>query len=543
MLEFLENRPVLSIFLLTLVMLCFSINHLDVTIMEARNFITAREMVTDGNWILTTMNGEARYEKPPLPTWFAAFSGLLFGLKNTLALRIPGILMIAVLGTGIYWLSQQLGKTNKYAFVNALIAITSFYVIGIVIEAPWDIFTHSFMLIGILYLFKLFELKSIAWNYVLAGSIFVGLSILSKGPISIYALLLPFLIAYGISFGFRNIHHKWVAILVFLIIAMSIGGWWYAYVRLEDTETFLKIASKETGNWGSYNVRPFYYYWSFFIQSGIWTIPAFIGLLYPYMKSRVSNIKGYRLSFYWTILAVILLSIIPEKKSRYLMPVLIPLALNTGYYIEYLIKNFKDIKDKRELIPVYFNFSLIGLLGVLFPIIGYFIFKNESSIDWITFSASAIVLFFIGIQLFKGLKTKNIKSVFYLTVLFMVLACATLLPLSSLLKNADYKSVATINENHTDYNELPIYGINLSPETIWHYGKKIESINNDDVVEFPTVSSFRLLASQLTSDEKKQLDERFSIRLIETYDLNTSSPETRSHRKRLVSHLYVLSKK
>ena len=57
--------------------------------MEARNFITARDMVTDGNRILTTMNGFPRYEKPPLPTWLVAISGMSFGFKDLWALCLP----------------------------------------------------------------------------------------------------------------------------------------------------------------------------------------------------------------------------------------------------------------------------------------------------------------------------------------------------------------------------------------------------------------------------------------------------------------------
>lgn len=40
-------------------------------IMEARNIVTAREMVSDDSWLVPTMNGELRLEKPPLPTWVA----------------------------------------------------------------------------------------------------------------------------------------------------------------------------------------------------------------------------------------------------------------------------------------------------------------------------------------------------------------------------------------------------------------------------------------------------------------------------------------
>ena len=43
-----------------------------VDIMESRNFVTAHEMIEYDNWLVPTMNGELRLEKPPLPTWIAA---------------------------------------------------------------------------------------------------------------------------------------------------------------------------------------------------------------------------------------------------------------------------------------------------------------------------------------------------------------------------------------------------------------------------------------------------------------------------------------
>ncbi|HNQ27790.1 MAG TPA: glycosyltransferase, partial [Aquaticitalea sp.] len=67
--KILYDRPIAIMVIVVLAMLLFGNETIPVSIMEARNFITAREMVDDGNWLLTTMNGEARYEKPPLPTW------------------------------------------------------------------------------------------------------------------------------------------------------------------------------------------------------------------------------------------------------------------------------------------------------------------------------------------------------------------------------------------------------------------------------------------------------------------------------------------
>jgi 4-amino-4-deoxy-L-arabinose transferase-like glycosyltransferase len=544
MLHKIENNPILVIIIIVLIMLCVNIDVLDISIMEARNFITAREMIDDGNWILTTMNGEARYQKPPLPTWLTAISGLLFGIKSVLALRFPAILMVIVTGIASYLLSNKLLKNTSQSLINALITATSFYVIGIIIEAPWDIFTHGFMLVAILHLFQLFEKQKQYWKHTLIAGLFFGLSILSKGPISFYALLLPFLIAYGIAYKYKNFRPKYFSLFSFLIIALLIGGWWYLYVRISDPETFLEIANKETGNWGSYNVRPFYYYWSFFTQSGLWTIPAFIGLLYPYMKSRVNNLKAYRLSFYWTILAVILLSIIPEKKSRYLMPVLIPLAINTGFYIDYLIRRFKDLKDKRETIPVYFNFGLIALIGIGFPLVGFALGPFLTGVMLFWYVLASILLLSLGILILINLKRKHIKNLFYLCIAFMVSAFATVLPLSKTQGQPEYNSISSLKQQ-AEKEDLNIYSFNtVSPELIWQFGDKIPSIKiNDSTYNFPNEHSFGLLANDLSPEDESLLKNNYIMEQRDTYDLNKNAPNKRGYKKRLVSNYYILTKK
>ena len=57
MIKLIEKYPILSLLLFVVITLGFTIDSIPVTIMEARNFISAREMLTDDNWILTTMNG------------------------------------------------------------------------------------------------------------------------------------------------------------------------------------------------------------------------------------------------------------------------------------------------------------------------------------------------------------------------------------------------------------------------------------------------------------------------------------------------------
>ncbi|HOM28960.1 MAG TPA: hypothetical protein PLS81_05840 [Deltaproteobacteria bacterium] len=42
-------------------------NLVPVNVMEARNYIAAREMAAGRSWLLPTMNGEIRIAKPPCP--------------------------------------------------------------------------------------------------------------------------------------------------------------------------------------------------------------------------------------------------------------------------------------------------------------------------------------------------------------------------------------------------------------------------------------------------------------------------------------------
>ncbi len=60
-------------------------------IMESRNLITAHEMVEYDNWLVPTMNGVLRLEKPPLPTWLAAGVELISPDNLSLQRAVAGI--------------------------------------------------------------------------------------------------------------------------------------------------------------------------------------------------------------------------------------------------------------------------------------------------------------------------------------------------------------------------------------------------------------------------------------------------------------------
>ena len=541
MIKIFEKYPIALLSGVVLLMLLIHLEVPNMTIMEARNFITAREMVQDNHWLLTTMNGEARYQKPPLPTWLTAVSGIIFGINNVFALRLPAALMVLFSGICIYYLSLKLMLSKIQSINNSLILVTSFYIFAIIIEAPWDIFAHGFMLAGLYFLFLFFEEKNALWKNALLAAFFIGFSIMSKGPISLYALFLPFLISYGMVFKFKDFKTKFLPLIGFVLFLLLIGGWWFVYVRWADPEAFLKIATKETENWSNYNIKPFYYYWNFFLQSGLWAIPAFISLLFPYLIKRVEHKKAYQFSFWWTIAAVMLLSLIPEKKARYLVPALIPLAINTGFYIQYLFNNFSELKRKTETIPVYFNFGLIAVMSLSVPFALFFLLKDGLQNHLLSYALTSVATLLTGILLIRNLYVKKFQNVFYLTILFVVSLAAFGLPLTkSITKNEAHKSINALHQ-FEDQEHIISYSIGeTAPELLWEYNGIIKNIYKNKSLEKPAEPNFGLLLMPKDVEiMTSQLGQDYNLRLIETYNLNFGSKS----KERLIREFYLVSKK
>lgn len=102
---------------------------LGVGIMEARNLITAREMIETGHWFLPTLHGKPRLAKPPLPTWHTAGAMLLGnnGQDTNLSMhRIHSALAGLLMATSLFSLTRFWTKcTEAAAWATAFLATST----------------------------------------------------------------------------------------------------------------------------------------------------------------------------------------------------------------------------------------------------------------------------------------------------------------------------------------------------------------------------------------------------------------------------------
>jgi 4-amino-4-deoxy-L-arabinose transferase-like glycosyltransferase len=511
--------------LIGLCLFAFNLGELKVSVMEARNFIVAREMITEQHWLLTTMNNIARYEKPPFPAWFTTPFAYIFGLDNVWAYRIPTSIF-SILGLVYFYKLVKIWLTKDIAFYAALILGTSFYYIVIRFEAPSDMYTHVSMVMALYFLLK--DHPRIYLKNIILGSFFLGVSILAKGPVSLYALFLPFILAYSFSFKF-SIKRFIPKVILFVLLGLIIGGSWYVFVRLKDPSVFSQIAEKETKNWINYEVKPFYYYWSFFIQSGIWTIPAVLSLAYPYFKKRIKHQKQYKFSFLWTIIALILLSVIPEKKPRYLVPVLFPLALNTVLVIEYLVSQKHNLFSK---IFYYQHYGIIVLVCAAIILVPPFLNLNWENIWWLYLLMGMLalgILFFT----FRLLSQQYFRPLIWSNVLLILLVtCVGQKTADLFQQNEDYK---LLNVKGMENKKVQTYYyISIPPEVIWEYGEISKPWSEVGSIK----SSFRILVSEnYLENFKDNYPDVVSKADVKTFDRNYYRTGKRKH-ARFITHVF-----
>lgn len=223
------------------------------------------------------------------------------------------------------------------------------------------------------------------------------------------------------------------------------------------------------------------------------------------------------------------------------MPVLIPLSINISFYIDYLIREFKTLKDKRETIPVYFNFGLIGLIGVAYAFIAVWFLKDSLEGYYFYIITSGLALLIIGILIFKHLKKKEISNVFYLSFALFAALLVTGLPLKNTMISESYNPITKLDET----SDLNLYQFNyIAPEVIWHYGDKIPPIKLEDgSFKFPEEQKFGLLAIGISPEDSDYIQSLYYMEKQDVFDLNQSSKDSNQYKERLLANYYILTKR
>lgn len=475
-----EGRRILLVCVVCFI--TFFVNNSVITpdIMESRNIVTAREMVYDGHWIVPTMNGELRFEKPPLPTWLTAVAEIIS--PDNLALQRGMSGLAALLLVFYFWhFARKILRMDP--LVPMLLLCTCYNVILMGRTASWDIYCHAFMMGGIYHLASALNAPPRAWRHFLLAGFFTGLSILSKGPVSLYALFLPFLISYG-YFSRPSLRGKVPALCIALLIAVAVGTWWYAYCYVVQGDSLSAVVQKESGSWINHNVRPWWYYWKFFLEAGVWSFLLLTAIFLPLADAKRRKSRNWLFALVWLLASLVLLSLLPEKKSRYLFPLLIPSAYLMGCLVIWWKETFRA---EEVILPVdkycfRANAFLIAFVVGLLPAAAWIFLYHPGYISfysWLLFGILMLVFVFYLVRTAVWLNPMGL--LWGVTLLFLTAECFFMPVLGKIINNPEMKSIAETRKM-AELKEVPFYHLDteaLCIELVYAAHRCIRPVNTD----------------------------------------------------------------
>jgi 4-amino-4-deoxy-L-arabinose transferase-like glycosyltransferase len=330
----------------------------------------AREMIVSGDYLRMQIDYMPFYEKPPLFIWMQVLSMKLFGVGEYAA-RLPDALTgIATLLTLFYAGKRVAGRQAGlwWVIMYAATWLPHFYFKSGIIDPVFN----YFIFLGFFqaYLLKWGSRKIL--HAVLAG-LFIGLAVLTKGPVAIVVSGIS-LVAYLIlNRGLRG--YRWQDFLVIALVAFGTTSLWFGVEIAKNGWTFFREFIAYQAGLFSQNIadheEPWYYHPIVLL---IGCFPASLFLFQHIRRSdrdegSTRDFSRWMWILFWVVL--ILFSIVKTKIVHYSSLCYYPLTWIAAQRIVRLLE--PGHRPRRGVLAGLLAIgSVWGLVLVALPLVGIY---------------------------------------------------------------------------------------------------------------------------------------------------------------------------
>jgi 4-amino-4-deoxy-L-arabinose transferase-like glycosyltransferase len=302
---------------------------------EGRYAQIPREMLTAGEWIVPTLQGEPYLDKPPLFYWLIALSFSVFGYSDGAARLIPALAMHAsVLLT--YWLGRRM-VGERSAFWGALLLTVSPIFLGVGRLLVLDGLLSLWITLGLLAAYQAQAEKRLHTAWWCMAAVACALGVLTKGPVAIVLIVPPLWIQRQLA---QAAPISWRAWFGFYAIVLIINLPWYAAVcwqRPEFVRYFLWQHNVERFVEPFDHIRPVWFYAPILLFGLLPTILFPRSVAHFFTSTNVGDIHQRCPAMGFLLLAgiwcVFFFSLAGSKLPTYILPAFPPLCLALGCFI------------------------------------------------------------------------------------------------------------------------------------------------------------------------------------------------------------------
>ena len=371
---------------------------IDVTRDAAKYAYISKEIIQTGKWFNLQILGERYFQKPPLLFWLSAFSYKIFGISN-FSFKLP-VLLYSLSG---FWAVYRLSKSmndKKTALLSTFIVSSSV----ITVLYNMDVHTDTILMTNVAFsLWFLYEyLKKGKLSYFIGSSVFLGLSIMTKGP---FGVIVPFFSVLGYLLSKRDyknlFSYKWLVMIAIALI-FSLPAYLPAFIENGFKGLFFFFWDNNfrrlVGDYKGVTTDPTFYLHNLAYLIIPWLVVAVAGFTCQFTKLFKKSFSPDDHFLFWGFWVVfLLLTVSKNKLPNYLFP-LTPLlavqAARTWLNPDFISKKW-----------IFANKILLFLIWLLLFLIIIFFFKTNNLL-----LVSLIIVLFLMSVFLVVFKEKNIQS-------------------------------------------------------------------------------------------------------------------------------------
>lgn len=382
---------------------------------------SAREMIETGDYFRVRINYEPFWEKPPFFFWLQVIAMKLFGI-NEFSARFPNALLGVISLIVLYRIGKKL-ISEKFGLIWSLLYLASFlphlyFKSGII-----DPFFNFFIFLSIYFLILTIKKATNKNMNALISGTFIGLAIITKGPVGLLLLILTLLTYLILKKG--RVKIKPISVILFFFSSLLVTFIWFGYETITNSPWFIlefiqyqvELLTEPVAG----HEQPFYYH---FLVVLLGCFPISILAFPAFRKSQ--TLVPYDFTLWMKILfwvVMVLFTIVKTKIVHYSSMSYLPLSfLAASVLYPYSIAS--DKKSLSGILSSSFLFIgvIFGILLTLTPILFHYnewitpYIKDEFAVrsfqvemNWSGFEFMIGLIFLIGLFVsYRSLKQKNI---------------------------------------------------------------------------------------------------------------------------------------
>jgi 4-amino-4-deoxy-L-arabinose transferase-like glycosyltransferase len=354
---------------------------------------SAREMIVTGDYLTVQIDFEPFPEKPPLFFWLQTVSMKIFGI-NEFAARFPNVICGILSLMMLYSFGRKLygHRFGLLWILSYAAAILPFFFFKSGIIDPWF---NLFIFIGIGRFIFYFDpdRKRGQIKNLIVSAVFLGLAVMTKGPVAILIFLFCFLSFLGLK-RFRisiTIFH----VLLFFMILAVVGGSWFLFQAASGNpgiiKEFITYQIKLLSTQSSIHDGFFGYH---LVVLLIGVFPASVIALKSITK-KAEDTELQRLFRQWMyillLVVIIVFSIVNTKLLHYSSLAYFPLTFLAAWVWDKWLDRKLEIAS-WQVVLIFLIALLLSSMAIVFPLItdhyDWLLSKNFSFID--PFTAEAL---------------------------------------------------------------------------------------------------------------------------------------------------------